>query len=263
MENNKMENYDLLGSHILKKSSFYDSISEYHKKSKSTSMQIFTGSTKSWARKDPDPDDLKKTKEYIEENKLNVFIHSIYLINLARPAEEIQSALTNLKWEFKYGPLMGIKGVVVHVGKSLKMKKEIAIQNMKDNIISLFPHISEECPFLLETPAGQGTELFTKISELAQFYKDLTSNTEHKNKIKICIDTCHVFASGYEPDEYIEQWIKTFPESLVLIHFNDSKEIKGSKKDRHALYGKGHIGLEKMTKILYFGIDNKIPMVIE
>jgi endonuclease IV len=82
-------------------------------------------------------------------------------------------------------------------------------------------------------------------------------------RIGICVDTCHVFACGHDPLQYIEYIYKTHPSLLKLVHYNDSAAPCGSCKDRHALFGTGHIGLEKMTRIAQFCREHTYPMVIE
>ena len=141
------------------------------------------------------------------------------------------------------------------------MGKELAIDNMFKNILQLLPHIDKTCPLLIETPAGQGTEVLTKIEEFSEFYSRFTK--EQKEKVKICIDTCHVFACGYDPAEYLEKWNELQPDSIVLVHFNDSKCECGSKKDRHAPAGEGFIGLEKLNYIIEWCATLNIPMVRE
>lgn len=251
----------LIGDHYGKRKSFFSTVSYYHKTVKKDSIQIFTGSPKSWARKEPCEKDLDKTKRYVKENNINLFIHALYFINFGRKPSEVQQAIENLKFELRVGPKMGAKGIVFHVGKYLKEDEDTAIKNMYDNIISVLPFVDEICPLLLETPAGQGTECLTDQDDFIAFYKQFT--VEEKKKFKVCIDSCHVFSSGYFPMEYINHFLTNCPNSLQVIHFNDSKTEKGSKKDRHEFPGHGFIGVEEMAKVANWGIANKIPMIIE
>ena len=118
------------------------------------------------------------------------------------------------------------------------------------------------CPLLIETPSSQGTELLTTIDEFQEFYQRF--NQEDQQRIRICIDTCHVFASGYDPLEYLSKWINTMGrETVGLIHFNDSKDVKGSKKDRHAPIGNGKIGKNILYQVMKYAVDQKIDMVVE
>ena len=207
-----------------------------------------------------DDKDIQDTRLYIEKHNLNVFVHSIYLINLCKPYEEFsEKARPNIIWELQTGARAGFKGVVIHCGKSLKMNNISALNNMFTNMCSLIEHIDENCPLLLETSSGQGSETLYCYSQFVDFYNRFTQ--EQKNKIKICIDTCHVY--GHDPLLFIMNWDKTFPNSLVLVHFNDSKEKCGEKKDRHMEPGTGHIGIKKMNRISLWCKNNNIPMIME
>ena len=255
-----------IGTHISKKKTLLKTLTEFYKNpsNKLKPVQIFSGSPKFWRRSKVDPKDLEDTKNYIISHNLEVFIHSIYLINLSRSIEDFkEKAFSCLKYELELGTKVGFKGVVVHCGKSLKLTKNEALDNMFNNIIEIYNSdcISESCPLLIETSAGQGTEVCTKLDEFLDFYSRFTK--EQMKKIKICIDTCHVFAAGYESLEYLNIWNERFPKSIVLVHYNDSKVEKGSKKDRHAYPGEGYIGKKKMLDIADFCMKHNFPMVIE
>merc|ERR1711998_165961 len=147
------------GIHIQKKGKFIDSLKKFfeQRENKDMPVQLFTGSPKFW-RRNISPEDLIKTKKYVDENNLTVFIHSIYLINLCKSSTDFSDkAKTNLIWELKTGAQLGFKGVVVHCGKSLKMDKEKALFNMYNNMCSVVEHINPSCPLLLETSSGQGS----------------------------------------------------------------------------------------------------------
>ena len=192
---------------------------------------------------------------------MEVYIHSIYLINLSRIGEEFEKAKECLKYDLNIGPQMSIKGVVVHVGKALKMGRDVAVDNMFNNILGLMEFIDESCPLLVETPAGQGTEILTDIDDFIKFYNLFTP--EQKRKVKICIDTCHIFALGYDPSKYLEKWNNQLPNSIVLVHFNDSKCPCGSRKDRHAPIGEGLINIDNLNHIMNWCANLNIPMVRE
>jgi len=241
-----MLEHELVGKHVSKSNTFFSTVKNYRKKS----IQIFTGSPRSWVRKDSCSDDIFKTKDYVENNKIYFFIHSLYFINLAR---DDPKQIKNLNWELSTGLSIGSKGVVVHVGKHLGNSG--STERMYKNIMKL--DIDPDCPLLLETPAGQGTECLVDIDEFIKFVK------RFDNRLKVCIDTCHVWAAGYIPIEYIEKFVKEVPDKLVLVHFNDSKTEKGSRKDRHEFPGKGFIGSDEMNKVFHFCEERKIPMVIE
>jgi deoxyribonuclease-4 len=255
----------MVGSHIKKLKTYYLTFNSLEGKVylDSYPMQIFSGSTKMWKRSKIDEKDVEKTKIYIKEKNIKAFIHSIYLINLSRTGEEFEKAREVLEYDLKLGSMMGMSGVVVHVGKSLKMNKTDAINNMYKNIILLLDIIDESCPLLIETPAGQGTEILTELDDFCRFYENFS--LKDRKKVKLCLDTCHIFASSdkYKPIEYLENVYNKFPNSIVLVHYNDSKCKHGSKKDRHEVPGLGYIGFEDMEKIYQWCFEKKIPMVVE
>jgi len=252
-----------IGTHISKSKHFITSLKNFYDMSKQFQKpcQIFTGSPTVWGRPSINSDDEYETIKYIKDNNLDVFVHSLYLCNIAKPFQEFEKAYNCLKWEFETGSRLGFKGIVIHCGKYLKLSKEDGLNNMYQNMISLLPFIDPECPFLLETSAGQGTELLRMYDDFSSFYNRF--NNVEKEKIKICIDTCHVFAAGNDPLEFLQNWDRDNPNSLKLVHLNDSKFEFGKCKDRHAFPGKGYIGLEKMLLIIKWCNDRNIPMVLE
>ena len=153
---------------------------------------------------------------------------------------------------------MGCRGVVVHVGKSTTQDLAVALENMKTNVRRALDAATPECPILLETPAGQGTETLKTYEEFVGFVKEINDP-----RLKICVDTCHVFACGHSPLEYIERMLKEDPGLLKLIHFNDSLGLCGSCVDRHAGIGLGKVGIEALAKIAEIGYKAGIPCVIE
>lgn len=252
-----------IGNHIKKQKEFIISLSNYYSKAGFTKpCQMFTGSPRSWKRTFPASRDISDTKQYIQTYNIKVFVHSIYLCNLCKSTDSFRkNPFEYLKWELELGSTIGFKGIVVHCGKSLKIPLNKALDNMYNNLISLLPYINPICPILLETSSGQGTETIHTYDSFSKFYNRFTN--EEKQKIRICIDTCHIFAAGHNPFQFIQKWNIDHPKSLELIHFNDSKENFSSRKDRHALPGEGFIGHEVMNNIANWGRNYSIPMVVE
>lgn len=260
-----MNNKPLLGSHVKKYGTYYETFSKLEGcvELDKYPVQIFTGSNKMWKRAKIDDKDIGRTREYIKENRIRGFIHSIYLINMSRIGEEFEKAREALAYDLKVGSMLGLCGVVVHVGKSLKMGNGLAVENMEKNVLLMLKYIDESCPLLIETPAGQGTEVLRELDDFCKFYGKFSD--EDKKKVKLCLDTCHIFASSknYTPYEYLNRVYELFPESIALVHYNDSKCEQGSCKDRHEVPGEGHIGRDDMEKIYSWCYERNIPMVIE
>jgi deoxyribonuclease-4 len=205
------------------------------------------------------PPVIKAVKAMVGEKDPKLYVHSPYLINLAAtPGEKEDFHVTCLKKCLDAAREMGFRGVVVHVGKSVKLGVAEALENMRWAISQVLPHASESCPLLLETPAGQGTEMLTDLEQFVEFVSGFADK-----RIRICVDTCHVFATGYDPLEYIKYVRAVDPDLLRLVHFNDSETACGACVDRHAAMGMGQIGLEKMTAIAEWCLAEGVPALIE
>ncbi len=223
--------------------------------------QIFLGGPQS-SKLNADDADVEACNQFVLAKNMKVFVHSQYIINLATRTESADDKwhIELLKKNLTIADRAGFEGVVVHVGKSVKLDKTTAIMNMRQNINDALESATEFCPLLLETPAGQGTELLTDPDVFIDFFKTFKGD----QRLKICLDTCHVFAAGCEPIVYLEK-IKAagLIGHLALIHFNDSKEGCGCCKDRHEVPGEGKIGLEKMSAFAKVCSDLSIPMIYE
>ena len=226
-------------------------------------IQIFSGSPKSYHRKSLNINEITNLNLLKETHNIILFIHSIYIINLSREINDNKLIINYLQKEFEIGKSMNSKGIVFHVGKQVNLSKELALNTMKSNILDILDLATENTPFILETPAGQGTELLTTYQEFSDFYSDIMSYNIAKNRFKICIDTCHVFAAGVDPYKYIENWIFDYgKETIALIHFNDSCGKFGCKKDRHKTPGEGFIG-SNMKNIYNLCLEHNLYLVYE
>lgn len=245
-----------IGRHIGKKPKLLQTVNTLPKDRPS---QIFLGGPQSSNLK-ADEADMEACNQFVLKNNLKVFVHSQYIINLATRTEDDKWHIELLKKNLTIADKAGFEGVVVHVGKSVKLDKKLALENMRKNIDDCLETATELCPLLIETPAGQGTELLTKPEDFITFM----SHYKENNNIKICLDTCHVYAAGCEPNKYLEK-IKeaNLIDKLALVHFNDSKEGCGCCKDRHEVPGEGKIGFEKMEEFAIACSELGVPMVFE
>ena len=220
--------------------------------------------------------DLTKANE---TSTAPIFIHSPYVLNLCHPGnkngerqedEYINKELGMSAWGgwtfyclknlLEFGSASGAKGVVVHVGKSLKHDYAESLENMWYSVIACSQWATPECPLLIETPAGQGTEVLCSPEELGDFYLSLPQPT--KDVVGICVDSCHVFSAGRDPNDYLSV-LEKMGVPINLIHYNDSKGECGCKKDRHAMIGKGYIGMDSLMQTLQYCIKQNIPLLTE
>lgn len=204
-------------------------------------------------------DALAAAGSAVTEHVVRLYVHSPYVINLCQePGTKEDYGVMCLIRNLQYSASMGLRGVVVHVGKSTTMDVAVALAHMRANLLRAMEHATEECPILLETPAGQGTETLTVRDEFIAFVRSFASP-----RIRICVDTCHVFASGQNPLEYIQTVWTTDASLLKLVHFNDSAATCGSCLDRHAFIGTGEIGIAAMTAIAEYCKERSVPMLVE
>ena len=206
-----------------------------------------------------DDKDIASARALVEQTGARIFVHSQYLINLSNKTTEDAWHEKLLIKNLQVCRAFGGKGVVVHVGKSVKLRKEEALEQMRGAITRVLEHAHLDCPLLLETPAGQGTELLTDMKEFLDFVESFNSTN-----VRVCVDTCHVFAAGHDPKTYLESALAR-PGLLKLVHYNDSLGDCGSCVDRHAhiASGEGLIGFDKMSEIAELCSTHNIPMVIE
>ena len=194
----------------------------------------------------------------IASKQMTIMVHGPYIYNLAKPGlgEKIYKYLT-------VATALGMSGVVFHVGKSTDQSISEALKNMKENILSgISPGL---CSFILEVPAGQGTELLSNYLDFLNFAAEISAITNNVSQMYIpfgiCVDSQHVFAAGYEPYQYLK-YCTDIKAPILLIHYNDSMMSLGSKVDRHSSLG-GKIPwifLEELAKLAF---EKRIPMVTE
>jgi deoxyribonuclease IV len=201
--------------------------------------------------------DIAATLGLVQKTNAKIYVHSQYIINLCAKEANDNWHTKLLSKNLQVTRAFGGKGVVVHVGKSTDQPMAEALEKMRSAITECLDDATPECPLLLETPAGQGTETLRAMGEFLDFVDSFKDT-----RIRICLDTCHVFACGHKPLEYIEAALAR-PGLLKLIHYNDSLGECGSCVDRHAHVGSGNIGLEGMYEIAKRCDAAGLPMIIE
>ena len=246
-----LQTHHNIGSHMPKLKGIVPTIRSL-KDMSATPVQIFLGSplNTKFTLKEAD---MTEAAALIVSQGTRLFVHSQYVINLCSEGAA-EPLINNLIHAVKLGCL----GVVVHVGKSLKRPLPDALATMRINLTAALAHATETCPILLETPAGQGSETLTIYKDFVEFVLGFADP-----RIRICVDTCHVFATGLDPLKYIQDLLIQAPDALKLVHFNDSKGSLGCCVDRHAFIGEGDIGLTKLTAVAELCTEHKVPMVVE
>lgn len=249
------------------------------------SFQFFLGSNRSYKRTILDKEDIDRTIDLSNKHRLNIYTHCSLLYNLAGSIKNnslawkgnsivdkcMNDIVSGIEYELSVTSKIGCgcgNGCVVHVG-SWKDKDE-GIKSISETINRIcFP---KDSTLLLENTAGKGTTIGKTFSDLKKIYSLIDS--DKKNNIKICIDTCHIFASGEynlqtngEIDRMFNDFDSVFGmDKLGLIHFNDSFYRYGTNGDEHVTIGNGEIWKEHKSSLKYIveKIDSlKIPLVLE
>lgn len=195
-----------------------------------------------------------------------VFFHAIYLINMATPDNvKFQNAKVSLLNYLDFNARIGGSGVIFHVG-SMKDQEDDAVGY--DRVVSGLNYIMEKAPdnarLILEVAAGAGSVIGDKVEELGMIYGQL----ERKENVGFGLDTQHMWASGYDFQNHLEDVIENVESSLGLdkvwsIHLNDSKTALESRKDRHENIGDGLIGREALEKVFTHKKLAHIPFILE
>lgn len=214
------------------------------------SLQIFSKNERQWIAKPLDPDAVTRFHAEVERTGIaKLVVHDSYLINLASPKPDIlEKSIPAFTDELQRCDILGVPCLVTHPGAHTGSGVEAGIARFAQSLNEIFATMPDNRTMtLLETTAGQGTTLGRTFEEIAAII-DLV---EDKARVGVCLDTCHIFAAGYDyrtPEQYAETMTR-FDETigidrLKVIHLNDSKNPLGSNKDRHDHIGDGEIGLE-------------------
>lgn len=258
----------IIGSHVSfnSKDQLLGSVKESLKYGSNTFM-FYTGAPQNTLRAKISDVITKEALDLMKENKIsldNLIVHSPYIINLANNKEEdkYQFSINFLIEEIKRCEQIGVKYLVLHPGSHVGLGVDIGIENIV-NALNIVNKSNNNIIVLLETMAGKGSEIGSNFYEL----KRIIDGVEDKNKIGICLDTCHLNDSGYDIEEFdklLEEFDKIIGLSyLHCVHVNDSKNIKGARKDRHENIGYGTIGFNNLLNVIYNKKIENIPKILE
>lgn len=196
----------------------------------------------------------------------DIIVHAPYIVNLAQSDDEKHLfAVSFLSNEMKMMDKIGLKYMVLHPGAHVGKGASYGINRIASGINKILSMTSNDSTvILLETMAGKGTECGKDFYEIAS----IINLIENKDRIGVCLDTCHIFDSGYNIVNNYDNVLKEFDsiigfEYLKVIHLNDSKNILGSKKDRHENIGYGNIGFDTLMKFASDYRFEAIPKILE
>ncbi len=256
---------DLIGAHLSTKGGLPTAF-ERAAAIDASAMAIFAKNSNQWKGKELTPE---VCAEFAEKRTVKpVLTHASYLINLATTNVEFhRKSIAALLDELDRAERLGIHAVVLHPGAHMGAGVESGLDQIArslDRIHVMLP--KHNVVTLLETAAGQGSCLGCSFEELGK----LLRRVDDRSRIGVCIDTCHIFASGYDirTREDYERTIDQFEEHVGIenvgaFHLNDSKKHLGSRVDRHEHIGKGQLGLDAFGFVLNDSRFARIPKLLE
>lgn len=233
-------------------------------------VQVFVANPRGWATTSGSPQQDEQFRAACRERGLPVFVHAPYLINFGSHTETTAgNSVSSLRHSLRRGREIGASGVVVHTGSATGGRdRATALAQVRLLLLPLLEELThEDDPWLLLEPtAGQGFSLCSRVRDLEPYFEILG----HHPRLGVCLDTCHVFAAGHDlaapggvKRTLDELESVTGPGRLRLIHANDSKDVAGACKDRHANIGSGHIGPGPFADLMTHPATEGVPLVIE
>lgn len=241
-------------------------------------FQFFSRSPRGGPAKEISEEQAKKFRAACEEYGYESYIHTPYYINFASRNKGLAAAANRIvREELERGSSLGVKYVITHMGSakdylaestkhSAQSPKETVLNQVAENIKTIYAGGKKfSSTLLLEICAGAGGTIGDTFEELAYLLEHVSRDDLH-----ICLDTCHLFASGYDVrtkeavDETMAQFKKIIGlEHFKLTHMNDSKTELGGHRDRHEHMGKGKIGAEGLRAILAHPDFQKVNFILE
>ena len=197
----------------------------------------------------------------------HILPHDSYLINLGSPdPEKLQRAREAFIEEMQRAEELGLLLLNFHLGSHLKEIEEDRCLQLIAESINMALEATKTVTAVIENTAGQGTNLGNRFEQLTS----LIDQVDDKTRVAVCLDTCHLFASGYDlqTNAAIESTFSEFDRIVGLrylkaMHLNDAMQPLGSRIDRHASIGKGTIGMDAFTYIMNHPAFEEIPLILE
>ncbi len=232
-------------------------------------IQIFVKNASQWKGKPLADDDVEQFDKELRQSEISAVVaHSTYLVNLAATnPDNLRRSRATLGDELDRCHRLGIPGLVVHPGAHLGAGEEPGIDRIAESLNEIYSARPEcQARVLLENTAGQGTLIGHQLEQLSA----IVERADCEGRLGLCVDTCHAFAAGHPiGDEagyeaFFQQARELFgPDEPSCLHLNDSRHPLGSKRDRHANLGEGHLGLEVFERLVNDPRWDGRPMILE
>lgn len=230
-------------------------------------LQVFTKMANRWAERVCQDDECKAWRAALADTDVRATMaHDSYLINLASPDDALRArSLESFVAELARCQALGIDQLVSHPGNFID-DRESGLARNADSIALALERVPGRTRLCLETTAGSGTALGATFEELAAIIDRVPSAL--RSRLGVCVDSCHVFAAGYDlVGDYDGVWARFDDvlgfDRLCALHLNDSKTPLGSRRDRHELIAEGSLGEPPFRRIMTDDRLRSVPKVIE
>lgn len=229
-------------------------------------FMVYTGAPQNTKRKDISELNIPAAWDYMKSHQIDEFVvHAPYIINLANSVnlDTYTLAVDFLALELERTVAMGSNILILHPGSHVGAGVEIGIDRITQGINEVLTS-DTTCYIALETMAGKGSEIGRTFEELAAIY----DGVKYNDKLRVCLDLCHLNDAGYDVandfDGVIDRFDKLIgKQNAAVIHINDSKNVLGAGKDRHANIGDGTIGLKAIRYVVHHPDFINLPKILE
>lgn len=229
-------------------------------------FMFYTGAPQNTRRKDISELNIDAAWDYMNAHGIHeIVVHAPYIINLGNTIkpETFELAVEFLQLELERSAACKSHTLILHPGAHVGAGVDAGIAQIVKGLNMVLTK-DTPCNIALETMAGKGSEIGRTFEELARIYDGVVYN----DKLRVCFDTCHTHDSGYDIihdfDGVIEHFDKLLgKDQIAVFHINDSKNIKGAAKDRHANIGLGEIGFDALSYIVHHKDFENIPKILE
>lgn len=259
----------IIGSHVTLSAPkyFLGSVEEALSYGANTFM-FYTGAPQNTLRKATSDLKIKEGLAAIAASPIkleNLIAHAPYIINLGNAVkpETFELAVSFLKEELKRVHDFGVKILVLHPGSHVGEGDEIGLNQIVKGLNLVLEEDTTDVTIALETMAGKGSEVGYTFEQI----REIIDKCKYPNRLGVCLDTCHINDAGYDVtdvDAVIEEFDRVIGlERLKVIHINDSKNVRGARKDRHENIGYGSIGFEAIYQFVHHPRLRHIPKILE
>ncbi len=229
-------------------------------------FMFYTGAPQNTRRKELEELNIGPAWAYMKEHGIEeIIVHAPYIINLGNAVkpETFQLGVEFLEKELQRAIACKSHVLILHPGAHVGEGTDAGIAQIIKGLNEVLSR-DIDCCIALETMAGKGSEVGRTFEELARIYDGVVYN----EKLRVCFDTCHTSDSGYDIIHHFEEVISEFDrilgkDQIAVFHINDSKNVPGAAKDRHANIGFGEIGFDALNHIVHHPDFEEIPKILE